>query len=344
MTAQRSSRARPWGARTLLSSLGVLAAAALVWAPRGAMAPDDAGRALAAAPGAPAPVAALRAGGTAADGSQSAATVAPDPAQLLERVKANLRRERELLLEYAYRERRRAIKVSPFGKVSVGDEELYEVYPSSDPDVPRRVLVAVNGRQLTPAEQAAWLASRGGDGRQEGSGARQDRLRREAEARRKAEERFEDAFRVFRFELGGLDMLDGRPARLVLVRPRPDARTVSDAGRWMKKFEGRAWVSEAEAELLRLELVAVDTIWIGLGIVGRVHEGTRITYVRRPAAAGVWFPAHARIQARGRTLLFRSFDVDSATEWFDYRRHEPDGPSGHEVRRPTDLARVRLRI
>lgn len=369
MTAQRSSLTRSWGAKVLLSSLGVLAVAVLVRVLPAAMTPSGGDpRLTVAASGAPTPsVAALRAarsewrgvvragteeddahavgsGDDAGGRSQAPATGATDPAQLLERVKANLRRERELLLEYAYRERRRAIKVSPFGKVSVGDEELYEVYPSSDPDVPRRVLVAVNGRPLTPEEQAAWLASHGGDGREEGPRARQDRLRREAEARRKAQERFEDAFRVFRFELGGQEMLDGRLARLVLVRPRPEARTVSDAGRWMKKFEGRAWVSEAEAELLRLELVAVDTIWIGLGIVGRVHQGTRLTYIRRPAAGGVWFPAHARIQARGRTLLFRSFEVDSATEWFDYRRHEPDRPSGHEVRRPTDPARVRLRI
>lgn len=378
MTAQRSHPVRLWGTRAFSVWFGAAAATALVWAAPAAMPSRGVDRALAAATSAAPPTPAMvcpagRAGPLDTGGSmavvraasaamspvlpaasrpapagagriQGSAPAATDPSALLERVKANLRRERELLLEYAYRERRRAIKVSPLGKVSVGDEELYEVYPSSDPDVPLRVLVAVNGRPLTPKERAAWLASRGGDRRDESPRDRQDRLRREAEARRKAEQRFEDAFRVFRFELDGQEMLDGRLARIVLVRPRPEARTVSDAGRWMKKFEGRAWVSEGDAQLLRLELVAVDTIWIGLGIVGRVHEGTRITYTRRPDANGLWFPARARIEARGRTLLFRSFNVDSVTEWFDYRRHEPDRPVGDGVPRPTDLARDQLRF
>lgn len=380
MTARRFHPVRLPGARALPAWLGAAAAAALVWPVPPAMPLRGADRAVAAATSAavlapampctpgtaglhdtPGPIAIARAAppasppvvpcawhrtpAVAAALAQAAPRAVTDPSVLLERVKANLRRERELLLEYTYREKRRAIKVSPLGKVSVGDEELYEVYPSSDPDVPRRVLVAVNGRPLTPAERAAWLASRGSGGPDdEGPRDRQQRLRREAEARRKAEQRFEDAFRVFRFELDGQETVDGRLARVVLVRPQRDARTVSDAGRWMKKFEGRAWVSEADAELLRLELVAVDTIWIGLGIVGRVHEGTRITYTRRPDPTGVWFPARARIEARGRTLLFRSFNVDSVTEWFDYRRHEPGRPTGDEVPRPTDLARDQLRL
>jgi hypothetical protein len=103
--------------------------------------------------------------------------------------------------------------------------------------------------------------------------------------------------------------------------PRPDADIRSDVGKWLKKFRGIAWVDENAGQLIKLEMSATDTISIGWGFVGRIAEGTTVTYVRRPVSEGVWFPARARFDARGRTLLFRSFEVESTTEWFDYRPH-----------------------
>ena len=58
---------------------------------------------------------------------------------------------------------------------------------------------------------------------------------------------------------------------------------------------------------------------LGWGVVGRIAEGTTVTFTRRPTDDGKWFPARARIEARGRTLLFRSFDLDTTTEWYGYR-------------------------
>ena len=92
-------------------------------------------------------------------------------------------------------------------------------------------------------------------------------------------------------------------------------------------LNGTAWVDEAEAELVKVEMTAIDSISIGWGIVGRVAEGSAITYHRRPVAPGLWFPASARFDARGRTLLFRSFDIDTTTEWYDYQPFETDTTS-----------------
>ena len=115
--------------------------------------------------------------------------------------------------------------------------------------------------------------------------------------------------------------------RVIAVVPRPEAQTRSDMGGWMKKFRGRAWVREDVAELVRLEMTAIDSISLGWGVIGRISEGTKITYVRRPIPDGVWLPARARFEARGRTLLFRSFDVDVTTEWFDFRKPQGDRTS-----------------
>ncbi|MGE3845017.1 MAG: hypothetical protein AB7I50_25920 [Vicinamibacterales bacterium] len=249
--------------------------------------------------------------------AQSAGETDGHAKTLIARVRANLEKERRLLLEYAYRERRRPIKVSPLGRVSIDADQTFDVFPSSDPDRPRRVLVAVDGRPPTADERQSVARRQDRDAESRTSAA--ERERRNAQRRRRAQERLEDAFRVFRFEAAGEAVLNGVRTNMVRVLPRPEAPTRSDVGRWLKKFTGTAWVSVADDELVQLDLTATDTISLGWGVIGRIGAGTKIHYERRRTPDGVWLPASARFDARGRTLLFRAFAVESVTEWFDYR-------------------------
>jgi hypothetical protein len=277
-----------------------------------------------------------------ASGQATAKAEVADTNSLLQRVKTNLQRERQLLLEYSYREKRRPIRISALGKVSLGDELVFEVLPSGDPDRPRRILLSVNGRPPTPQERAEEERRHNRGTRESTPDQRAADERRAADARRKAQERFEDAFRVYRFVDLGAETLGGQQARVVSVEPRPDVETKSDLGDMLKNFRGRAWVIEPDAQLVRLELEAVDSISIGWGVVARIAEGTHVTYERRAVAPGLWFPARGRVQARGRTLLFRSFAIDSVADWFDYQKigsPAPEGGSATPIALPLPAAR-----
>lgn len=276
----------------------------------------------------------LLAGPTKAGASQGGPdTSTPRSAEehtLVSRVRTNLEKERRLLLEYTYHEKRRPIRVTPLGKVSLEPEQTFAVFPSADPDRPNRVLVAIDGRPPTEEEGRAFTRRRGRNGR----GSAEDPAEREhrnAERRRRAQDRLNDAFRVFRLEPAGEALLDGVRTRIVRITPRPETPTRSDVGRWLKKFVGTAWVHAEDAELVRLELTATDTISLGWGVIGRVAAGTRVTYERRRTHDGVWFPASARFDARGRTLMFRPFAVESVTEWFDYRPYSRAAQLGHDT-------------
>jgi hypothetical protein len=267
-------------------------------------------------------------GEASATGAGSAVALpAEDNTALLLRVRENLQRERDLLEQYAYRETRRELKISKLGKVSLGPEQTFDVLPSSDPDRPERVLVAIDGRPATEVERSEYAAwqERERVSREE---ARRERQNRPRDGRRRGRERLEDAFRVFQFETLGHEAIDGVRARVIRITPRPSAETRSDMGKWMKRFHGTAWVDDVNAELVRAELTATGAISIGWGIVGRLAEGTTITYIRKPTDNGDWLPAAAHFEARGRALLFRSFAVDSSTRWFDYRlAARPAAPS-----------------
>ena len=61
----------------------------------------------------------------------------------------------------------------------------------------------------------------------------------------------------------------------------------------MKAFKGKAWLSESEYELVRLDVEAVDSVSIGLGLVARMHKGTTASFSRRKVDGDTWLPARA---------------------------------------------------
>ena len=86
----------------------------------------------------------------------------------------------------------------------------------------------------------------------------------------------------------------------------------------MKDFQGRAWFLEEDGQFARLEVHAIDDVSVGWGIVGRLHKGSRIV-VERQRLGRLWLPWRLTFEANGRTLLFRTFEVNVVTEYSDYK-------------------------
>lgn len=248
-----------------------------------------------------------------------------DQAAFLQRVKAAATLDHQLQQGYTYIEKRRDVRITPLGKFVVGPLRTFEVHPSPEPGRTYKRLIAIDGRPLSAAE----LAERDEEHRrdlekearkQESETAEQRarRLEREQEERQERRRMLDDALAVFEAAVVGRDTIDGEPVITASLRPRPKARTSTRQGAWMKQFEGHAWFTERDAQLVRLEMKAFDDVSIGWGIVGRVHRGSRI-YVERRRVGNTWLPALQSVKATGRTLLFRTFDIDLLTEYSDYR-------------------------
>jgi hypothetical protein len=111
----------------------------------------------------------------------------------------------------------------------------------------------------------------------------------------------------------------GEPAIVVTLTPRADARVSTREGNWMKHFQGRARFVERDAQFAGFDMAAMDDVSIGWGIVGRLHKGSRLVVERRPVD-GIWLPARLSFTATGKTLMFRAFSLDVASEYFQYKR------------------------
>ena len=236
-----------------------------------------------------------------------------------------IRRDDERLSTLTFLERRRDVRMSMLGKVTVGPERTFEVYSSAMPSDTYKRLIAVDGRPLDAAELAKRDAERQRDlderSRREAKetpSQRRDRLAESAAEAAEREHKIDDAFAVFAATWIGRDTIAGVPVLVADLTPRQDAKVSTREGRWMKHFAGRAWFDETTHQIARIDMQARDDIAIGWGIIGRVHEKTRL-FATRKRLGDVWLPSEFVIEATGRTLMFRPFDVQLVTNYFDYR-------------------------
>lgn len=246
-------------------------------------------------------------------------------APFLQRLKASLSLDHELQQGFTYIEKRRDVRISALGKFVVSPLRTFEVYPSPEPGRTYKRLIAIDGQPLSAAELAERdvehrrdLEKEARKQQRESGEQRARRLEREQEDRRERLRMLDDALAVFETTSVGHETIDGEPVVKVWLHARPQAQVTTRQGSWMKQFEGHAWFTERDAQFVRLDMQAVGDVSIGWGIVGRVHRGTRI-HVDRRRVGNVWLPARQTIQATGRTLLFRTFDIDLLTEFSEYR-------------------------
>jgi len=265
----------------------------------------------------------------------AAAAVSPPPSHtplpathdFIRKMRGAIRFDDDLQQAYTYLERRRDVKITGLGKVSVGPLRTFEVYPSNQPGRTYKRLVAVDGKPLPPAE----LARRDDEHRRnvlaeverdkmEPPAVRNARLAKEAQERRDRDAVVNDAFAIFQASVVGHDTIDGQPTLILWISPRQNVTARTREGGYMKKFAGKLWVTEAAGDIVKLDLMAFDDISVGLGVVGRVHQGARLEYARRRVNNEAWLPSWSHINAKGRTLMFRSFDFDVRTDYTDYKK------------------------
>jgi hypothetical protein len=225
----------------------------------------------------------------------------PDEAGFFARVRENLARAGRLQNQFAYKERRTQVHMNPFGRIGTGGTVLYDITPNLDrPGFTRRVLER-DGKAVD-------------DGEVETVGERRRRDRAQSPSA------IQDTAAVLDFAIDRRVVFEGRPAILITFTPKPDAKPATREGRLARAFAGKIWVDEAEAEVMRVEATAIDSITYGYGLLARLNEGTIVTLRRERIEDAVWLPTSIHFEGEGRALLLRKLNVDFRIEWFDYRR------------------------
>lgn len=155
--------------------------------------------------------------------------------------------------------------------------------------------------------------------------------REQTKEQRERDEMIDDAFRVFEFTMTGREAIDGHETIAVSFTPRRKAATRSRMGGMLRHFHGRAWISESDYELVKVEGEALDDLTVGFGLLARLHKGSTLSFERRKVGGEVWLPAKATYTASARVLLLRRMRVGGTSEFSKYRKFSVDTTSTYQM-------------
>jgi hypothetical protein len=228
--------------------------------------------------------------------------------------------------QYVYVETRRELKLDKSGRATKETVNVFESYPALPGEFRWQRQTVKDG---TPVPQKQL--DKQDRERQKKVMEYARKLEREPEKVRAAEQKkrdkeqrdtdraVDDALVVYDFRMVGREVIAGHDTIALTFTPRRNARPKTREGKVMKHFAGKAWVSESEYELVRLEAEAIETASFGLGLLARVHKGSKAAFERRKVNGEAWLPARAEYTASARVMLLRVMRVGGTSEFSDYR-------------------------
>jgi hypothetical protein len=253
----------------------------------------------------------------------------PDFATFAAEVKKHLSIDEERQSGYMFVERRTEQKVDGAGRVTSDSVKVFEVYPGLPGESRYRRLIEENGRSIAPdtlARQDRQRQERVENyARAYASASERHKAAREQEkTQRRYSAAVDDLFRIYDIRLIRREAINGHVAIVATLDPKNDAKPQTDDGKIMRNFKARAWVSESDYELIRVEIEAIRDLSFGLGLLARVHKGTIATYERRKVNNEVWLPAKVTWTASGRLLLLRRLRLRGIAEFSGYKKFTVD--------------------
>ncbi|HEX5110492.1 MAG TPA: hypothetical protein VFV95_18705 [Vicinamibacterales bacterium] len=255
----------------------------------------------------------------------------PDFDTFTAQVKKHLQTDEDLQAGYAFTERETEQKLDGSGRVKEQNVKVYEVYPGLPGEDRYRRLIEENGKPVPPAELEKKDRERQKKAeqyaREQTTLSESDRQRQKRDYEKAMKERREaidDIFNVFDVRMVGRESIDGHDAIAFTLTPRPKATASTDSGRMMRHFSARAWISESDYALVKVNVEAVEPVSFGLGLLARLQKGATASYQRRKVNGESWLPARVTYRGSGRVLLVKSMHLGGTSEFSNYRKFSVD--------------------
>jgi len=153
----------------------------------------------------------------------------------------------------------------------------------------------------------------------ESEDARRKQLEKEEKDREEDRKFVLEIADAFNFRLIGSEVVDGHDTWVLDGEPRPGYESKERAARILSKFKGRVWIDKSEAQWMKLDVTAIDTISFGL-VLARIHKGTRMVVDLTKVNDEVWLPKQVQFHFDARVALFKNFDVDVDQTYRDYKK------------------------
>jgi len=228
------------------------------------------------------------------------------------------------LRDYTYVERQEVRKLDGHGAVKEIESRTSEVLEIYGEPVAR--LTAKDDKPLPAGEakkEEEKIQKIIDKRKNESEGDRRKRVEREEKSREDDRKFVLEIADAFNFRLVGSEVLDGRDAWVLEGEPRPGYEPKRRDARILNKFKGRIWIDKAEAQWVKLDITAIDTISVGF-VLARIHKGTRVLIELTRVNDEVWLPKLVQLHFDARVALFKSYDEDIEQTYRDYKKFRTD--------------------
>jgi hypothetical protein len=256
----------------------------------------------------------------------------PDRETFLRDVRAKLRTDSSLQSSYIYTETRREQKLDDRGRVVNESVKVYESYPALPGEDQRwERLMSEDGKPRPASELEKEMRDRQKKAEQlvrestENPQKQQARLQRDyAEQRREFDAVLDDVMLVFDIKVERREEVNGHDTIVLALTPRANAKPKTREGKQMRAFTVRAWISESDRELVRVDAEAIDTLNMGFGLLARLHKGSKLSFVRTKVNDEVWLPSKVTYTGSARVGLVAVLRRAGVSEFSGYRKFSVD--------------------
>jgi hypothetical protein len=251
----------------------------------------------------------------------------PELQDFLKGVRSHLHSDRLLLNQYTYTEKDVVRALDKKGKIQSSHELVCEIYPSLEEGLTYRRLMSKDGKSTSTKDldkqdkaHDKKVRDHQKDLEREGTNERARRQAREAEEKRKENESIDEAFQLYEIRMAGREILDERAAIALTFDLRPGYKPRTKDGKTLVKFAGKAWFSEQDHELIRMEVKLLDDFSLGWGLLLRLNKGATAVIERRKINDEIWLPTGLRFTGSGRFLLLKGLNLNFTSQYSDFKK------------------------
>jgi len=267
----------------------------------------------------------------------------PELKSFIAEFRKTLQSDDKLLGQYTYTLREQEIALDSKGKAKKTETKVYQVIRGVEEWQTYRRLISKNDIPTSDKELAKQdreekervekeLRKREGN-------SESRRASEKAKADREEQETMDDVFDMYDIQMVKREAIGGHDTILLTFKARPTYKPKTGDAKILRKIAGRAWVSESDHELVKLEAEVVDAISIGAGILAKVQKGSMLKFERRKVNDEIWLPVRVEATVNGRMLLLKGINSRSVAEYSDHKKYTVDTilKFGDPVKKPPPL-------
>ena len=251
----------------------------------------------------------------------------PDYATFMAEARKRLEADNIRQSEYVYVLTQREQKLDASGKSTKETLDVFESYPALPNEDRWRRQTVKDGKPVSPEHLAEIDRERQKKVMEYAKKLERDpdkvraaEQKKHDEERRETQRGVDDALRIYDIKMLGREVLNGYETIALSFTPRKNAKPQTGDGKMMRHFAGKVWVSESDYEVVRLDAESIETASFGLGLLARVHKGSKASFERRKVNGEQWLPARATYTGSARVMLLKVMRVGGTLEFSNYRK------------------------